>query len=646
MPLSPEATLQEQLQPVAVEQQEASTPAAAPQPIKLSGEKEDEVIKEIGKNHSTFIASQNHTKRVKDWGIYHKAYLGIMDGGGSFPWKDSSNCDLGVVEMCVDNIKSRYKLSTIGAKPMFNSIPVSSQGEDKKQQVTDSMNYILENDIDIEKKLDKIAQMTVEYGSCPVKLYWKRDIKETKKWEKVEDIIYPAEREDIEERGALDVIDLVDIIVPDTTETDVQKLPWIYHRIWYSLYDLKKKVKLGFFSQDKVDEVEAGLTQTKTQDTKTTEEKQKIMNEMPEERVEILECYMRFATGIDELEHECVFWFCPSTNTLMKGFYLRDLYFDAKRPIHIFRYKETGSFFGRGIPEMILPYRTLINNLFNFAVNCLMLQILPFGFYRIGSSFKPEEVRLGPGVMIPVDDINDVRIAQFPATAEIVESVVMLIMSFIERQTGISAPQMGKEFPTRKTATEVKTIMSEGNVKHEDRIQAFQDQFADLLKGVYNLYRQNQSKGREGRITTGEDYRFVTLFSAFDQLPDFDFIILGTLTTGNKAMEREDTMGLYSITSQNPLMANWWTGQLEMLKELFNTFGKRNITRFLPPDEMVKQMGQLHQQALMNQLTQAAMGQQPPAPGQHPNEPIEQPSPEGASSSAGPITPPQMGGQE
>ena len=628
----PDEVLQES---APMQEEVQSTPTTAPVAITLSVEAQDEVIREVSKNYSNFLTSQNFTKRKKDWDDFHKIYLGQMDGS-SFPWANASNCDLGVVEMCVDNIKSRYKLSTIGAKPMFNSMPVNPQGEDKKQQVTDSMNYILENDIDIEKKLDKIAQNTVEYGTCPVKIYWKRDLRERKKWDKVEDIMFPVEDNDTEEKGALDVIDLVDIIVPDTTETDVQQLPWIYHRTWYSLYDLKKKVKLGFFSQDKVDEVEAALTSTKTQDAKTAEEKQKIMNEMPEEKVEILECYMRFDTGIDKLEHECVFWVCPNTNTVLKGFYLKDLYFDAKRPIHVFRYKDTGSFYGRGIPEMIRPYRTLINNLFNFAVNCLMVQILPWGFYRIGSSFKPEEVRLAPGVMIPVDDINDVRIAEFPATATVVEGVVMLIMSFIERQTGISAPQMGKEFPTRKTATEVKTIMSEGNVKHEDRIQAFQDQFADLLKCVYNLYRQNQSKGREGRITTGEDYRFVPLFSAFDQMPDFDFIILGTLTTGNKEMERQDTMALYSITSQHPLMANYWVGQLEMLKEVFNTFGKRNIGRFLPPDQVVKQLGDMHMQALALQTAQAAQGQQPPAPGQSPGQPIESPHPQGMEQPSSP----------
>ena len=238
----------------------------------------------------------------------------------------------------------------------------------------------------------------------------------------------------------------------------------------------------------------------------------------------------------------------------------------------------------------------------------MTLQVLPWGFYRIGSSFKPEEVKLSPGVMIPIDDINDVKMGDFPTNAAQMDGVVQLIMSFIERQTGISSPHMGQEFPTRKTATEIKTIISEGNVKHEDRIQMFQNEVARLFKGIYNLYRQNQGKGRSGRIGAGEDYKFIELFSAFDRLPDFDFIILGTLTTGNKAIEREDTMALYSITSQNPIFAEWPIGQLEMLKEVFNTFGKRNIKRFLPPDELVKAYQQAKLGALEAQMNQMKAG--------------------------------------
>lgn len=597
----------------------------AADPIKLSAEKEKLLISTVVKNYDNTTNSPWYQQKGKDWDEYHKMYMGVTDPS-SFPWNDASNLDLGIVEMSVDNIKSRFKISTIGAKPMFNTIPLTEKGEESKQKVTDSMNVILETDIDAEERVDTISLYTTKYGTCVAKLYWKRDLIEKKDYQSIGDLVYPVDSNDIEEHGCVDVVDLKDFVIPENADKDVTKIPWMYHRVWYSVFDLEKKVKLGHYSREKVDQIKAALVDTKDQKTRTPEEQLELSKKMSEEKVEILECYMRFQTTDELLEKECIFWVCPKTSTLIKGFYLKDIYFNGRRPFYVFRYKETGGFYGRGLPEMLKPYRKLINDTFNYATNCLMLQILPWGFYRIGSSFKPEEVRLSPGVMIPVDDVNDVRIAQFPVNAQAAEGFVKLLMSFIERQTGISSPSMGKEFPTRKTATEVKTIISEGNVKHEDRIQVFQRVFSDLLKGIYQLYRQNQASGRKERLKENEeDYKFVNLFSHLDQLPDYDFVILGTLTTGNKAVERDDTMQLYAIATQNPLIGEYPIGQLELLKEVFNVFGKRNSKRFLPPDNIIQavtqaKMAQVQQgMQQMQQDPSVQMNTQPRGPAQGQN---------------------------
>ena len=593
---------------------EGKAKSFAPVAIEL-GDREGDLVNKVVKNYYDTIGSAWYLAKKKLWDEIHKISTGDM-GKNSFPWTDASNCDLGIVEMCADNIKSRYKISTIGAKPMFNTIPITEAGEEHKEKITDSMNYILDNDLDIEKPIDYISQNTVEYGTCPVKLYWKKDILEQKEYKEIDGIVFPDDKSTIEEKGALDVIALEDFIVPEGSGNDIQKVPWIFHRVWMSVYDLEKKVKLGFYSEEVVEKVKAALTLEKTAIAKTPEEKLSIAKKLPEEKVEVLECYMRFAVKeTDKVERECIFWVCPSTKTFMKGFFLKDIYFDGKRPFFVYRYKDMGSFYGRGIPEMIAPYRKLMNDVFNFAVNCMMLQMLPWGFYRIGSSFRPEEVRLSPGVMIPVDDINDVKIAQFPPSAQMAEGFVELLMSFVERQTGISSPHMGKEFPTRKTATEVKTVISEGNIKHEDRIQIFQDTFGEMLKGIYHLYRQNQPSGRSGRILTGEDYRFIKLFSAFDQLPDFDFLLLGTLTTGNKVVEREDTMNLYQLAANNPIIAEYPKGQLELLKDIFSIFGKRNVKRFLPPDGIIDAVTKAKMMQVAQQAQAVMSGQMPP-PGQ------------------------------
>jgi hypothetical protein len=590
--------------------------ASVLKPIKLNEDKQQEVVNLVVKNYENTTSSKWWQNLLNDWKEWHKIALSKMDPT-TFPWQDASNVDLGIVEMTCDNIKARYKTSTVGAKPMFNAIPISAEGEAAKEQVTDSMNYILDADIDADKRVDTISSNTIEYGTCVVKNFWKTDLIQIKEYKEMGGVRFPMDKDLTEEKGCWDIIELPDAIVPEGSSSDICKLPWFYQRVWYSLNDLEKKVRLGQYSEEAVEKIKAGLTEQKTSGLKTPEEKLKAIEKMPEERVEILECYMRFRID-EDFEQECIFWVCPTTRTYINGYYLRDIYHKGTRPLKVFRYKDTGSFHGRGVPEVLKPYRESLNTVFNHGVNCMMLQILPWGFYRIGSSFRPEEVRLAPGVFIPVDDINDVSVTTFPPTAQAVSGLIELLVQFIEKQTGISAPQMGNPFPTRKTATEVKTVMSEGNIKHEDRIVTFQDVFSELLKDTFNLYRQNAPEGREGRIIEGDQARYVKLFSAFDNIPDYDFIIMGTMTTGNKAIEREDSMGLYTISQQSPIFQNYPVGQLEMLKELFTTFGKRNLQRFLPPDDLVKAMTEMHIQAILGKAAMAAQGGQLAQPGQAP----------------------------
>jgi len=568
--------------------------------IELTREQEEEIKTKISSLYYKTINSSYYQNKLKLWKECHELCL-TKDTPTSFPWPDASNVDLGIIEMTVDNMKARFKLSTIGAKPMFNVIPTTPKGEAYKDKVQDFMNYVLDNEVDIDRIMDDICQKTVEYGTCITKTYWTKEIEEVMRLELIEGAFVPTKVERINQRVKVEVLALEDVIVPEGLYKEVDELPWIMHRIWLTVSDLKKKAQLGFYPQDRVDDIISFVQIQKDQQAKTAEEKIENIKQLPEEKIEILEVYMRHDIDDDMIDEECIFWYCPKANVLLKAHLLIEIFYNNKRPFHVYRYKDTGTFYGRGIPEILKPYRKAINDVFNYGVNCAMLQILPFGFYRLGSSFRPEEVKLAPGVMIPVDDPNDVRITQFPPSAALSADIVMLLMSFIERQSGISAPHMGKEFPTRKTATEIRTIITEGSLKHEDRIASFQEVFSKHLKFIFQLYKDNPISGRTLRIVEGETVRFEEALTPLEmqQLDDFDFVVLGSLTTGNKALEREDTLALYALVSKHPILQEYYSGQLELLKEVFNAFGKRNIKRFLPPEEYVGLLTEANMRKLM-----------------------------------------------
>ena len=553
---------------------------------------EEKVVPKIISLYNEVINSSYYRKKLELWRKIEEAYNSYMPPT-NYPWENASNLDLGIVEMTVDNLKARFKLSTIGAKPMFNIIPITPEGEELKSQVEKMMNFILDNHIDIDKKMDDIALETVKFGTCVVKRLWRKSRKVVRKYMETEKTVDIVDVEQIEEKGDIEILNREDVIVPEGEE-DVSKLPFIFHRLWYSPAQLREKARLGIFPKDRVEAVLDFLEERKREIEKAAEEKHLKIEKLPEEKVVVLECYMK--EEVDGELEECIFWVAPQANMLLNACLLREVYFDNQRPFYVFRYKKVkNSFWGKGVVEILLPYREALNNLFNYAINCMMLQILPWGFYRLSSAFAPEQVRLGPGVFVPVDDVNDVKIAQFPPVSRIVYDALMFVLSMVEKQTGTGAPFMGKEFPTRKTATEVRAIISEGNIKHEDRIQSFQAVFSDLLKGIYHLYQQNQPTGQYIReVDNAGRVRFVPFPSAWQLKADYDFVILGTLTTGNKVIEREDTLALYALLSKHPLIQQWLPAQQELLKEVLNAFGKKDISRFLMPDEIVRALNELN----------------------------------------------------
>jgi hypothetical protein len=573
----------------------------------------DEVLKALNEWYSKDMDSpirKTFLKNCQDW---HQAYLGYMPTT-SFPWKDSSNIDLGIVEMCVDNIKSRFKMSTIGGKPAFSAVPLNLGAEEILNEVQDMMSAGLDQQVDIEKIADLITQDTVELGNCITKRRWDRQRNNVRVYNnQVTDVNFRAPfmnmfsksvsritidvQEIVDEKPVVEIVPLDQILVPDNAPEDVMKMHHIMH-----LFELDENELNELFANDESYDVSLKEDLIKFMKKRIpSKDSPRGGREKPQESlVKSLKCaevYCKWLHKDTEFAEEVIITWAIEAKQIIRMIRLIDIYYDGRRPFRWFRYKSSGNVYGRGVVEMLYPYRTSLNTIFNMSVNCMMLQILPWGFYRYGSSFKPEDHKLSPGVWIPLDDVNDAKPAQFPPTARLADGSIGLLIQLIERQSGISAPHMGQGTTGRKTAFEVKAVISEGNIKHEERISNFQDIFSDLIHDIYNLYKFNMPDNAVFRKLY--DQRGVALKKpVFFTVPsrylmaqyDFDFVILGTLTTGNKAIEREDAIQLADLLMKFPMVQENPDAQHELAKDVILSFGKRNLDRYLLPEPAVQML--------------------------------------------------------
>uniref|UniRef100_A0A6H1ZPU8 Portal protein n=1 Tax=viral metagenome TaxID=1070528 RepID=A0A6H1ZPU8_9ZZZZ len=588
---------------------------------------ENAVLKELNAWYSRDMDStirKNFLKNCQDW---HSAYLGYMPPT-SFPWKDGMNVDLGIIEMATDNIKARFKMSTLGGKPAFAAVPLNIGAEEILNEVQDMMSAGLDQQVDIEKVADLIAQDTVELGNCITKRRWDRQRKNVRYYKNdttnvnfrapfmnlfskpVSRITIEAQ-EIVDEKPMVEIVQLNKILVPDDGPEDIQKMHHVMH-----LFDLDENELDELFANDesydpsKLEGLREFLKK-RTADKDAPRGGRDKVQESITKTIKCAEVYCKWKHNDTEFAEEVIFTWAIEAKQIIRAIKLIDIYYDGLRPFRWFRYKSSGNVYGRGVVEMLYPYRTALNTIFNMSVNCMMLQILPWGFYRYGSSFKPEDHKLAPGVWIPLDDINDAKPAQFPPTARLADGAIGLLIQLVERQSGISAPHMGQETTGRKTAFEVKAVISEGNIKHEERIANFQDIFSDLLHDIYNLYKFNMPdnaifrKLYDQRGILLKKPVFFTVPSRYMMAQyDFDFVIMGTLTTGNKSIEREDAVQLADILMKFPMIAENPDAQHELMRDVITSFGKRNMDKYLLPEPVVQMLKNMK----MKELVELAQG--------------------------------------
>jgi hypothetical protein len=588
------------------------------------GIKKEDVVKELVTLYNDNKQSTYRVTNELEWIENQKLYLSRLDAK-TFPWEGASNVDLGIVEMTVDNIKSRYAMSTIAEKPFFNALPRTSMGETNRKLVQEAMSWVLDEHLNIGLVTDKVTHNLAKHGTCFTKRRWTIPTREITRMSFDQQAGMQTETGWLAEpRGIVDVPDLQHLFFPEEADDDIQNCHYNFHRVFLSESDLKHRMdKDSPFGYDKEGTEKTLVSlRKKMQDRQKTaaQKNEKIPQQLSQDKAEILECYVFFDGDKDGYDEQMIFTICPEANAYLKGRFLADVYFDGMRPFNRFVYKDVGLLYGRGIPQMLKNYREAMNTIFNQGVDCTMMQIIPWFFYRYASSFKPEEVKLCPGKGIPVDDINDVRIATFPATAPIVEQVINLMMTFVERQTGISAPMQGEPSGSRTTAYEVGTIISEGNIKHQDRIISFHREYSNMLEGIYHLYRQNMTSDMVMRLAPDDPQKGQYLYPQADPksfLPEYDFIILGNLTMGNKQSEMQLTNALYDKLMANPFIINNPKAIVQCLKDLLNSYDKRNITNYLPPEEVTNALQDAQQKKVMAEAASGFQdGGQPGGPGQ------------------------------
>ena len=452
---------------------------------------EKEAIKTVIDHYNETINSTYRKKRVDDWEKWEKAYRGKRIPT-DFPFPSCSNIDLGIIQIHTDAIASRLKLAIIGAEPMFQMTSDTENPEILKLK-EDAMTTLCKTNLTgqigkagIEPITDAIVHNLAVYGSCIAKNRWQTTTKYRKIFPKNPFLgAEPAIISEEKERQRIDIIALEDFLIPDDI-TNIQEATYCIHRLYLSKSELKARKKV----YQNVEKVLDWLDKEKGEKTAVEKVVEKG-EEFSTERVEVLEWYGQIE--VDGEMQECILTVAKDSEILLRKSLLIDVYWNNERPFHRFALEDIGSFYGLGIPEKLGSNAEALNDIYNTSMNMGYYQMMGCGFYDKNANIDDEKFEISPGVLNPIDgDPNRaVMLIPYPAQAQIGQSFIGLLNNFIERKTAISAPSQGVELPTKRTATEIKSLIDEGSIRHQDTIQSLRTDFGLFLKSIYELYQLN-----------------------------------------------------------------------------------------------------------------------------------------------------------
>lgn len=514
-----------------------------------------------------------------------KMYEGIREAK-SDPWKNCANVSTQIVNMVVELLHSRL-LPTAWNEDLVYWQPMENTDIPNVENVQKFMKWVVK-EMRLASVIDDFVHNLILDGTSVLKIRWvpewkwvqrKIPIPEsvTAKLKRVvmmfvggkKNYKVPEQRYKITyeykkfEHCRAEIIDLEDVGFPtySVPMTREEELEYIWHRNWLSLNELKEMEAFGHY--ENVDAIGAHLDSVLVEGTKKADldaEKTKITQNKHNTLNEIIEFYDKYDYNDDGVREDIIVTIDKKSKTFLDARQLLGYSRINERPFVIGQLiRRPNRMFGKGMGEVVMPLEEEINAIHNQRLDAGTMSIIPFGVYRAGSGFKPENLEVEPGLWVPVDDINDAKWITVPNNVMISFQEERMLMELVEKLTSVGGYQSGQESDinrTRATARGTLAIIQQGEIRFTVLGKRCQLPLARALTKILRQYQDKIPPGLGARIL-GEDGE--TLFpngiAPEDLAGGYDAYMVLDSTAGSKQQDRDMRSFIYQNFMMNPFLA-------------------------------------------------------------------------------------------
>lgn len=437
----------------------------------------DYVLEEIERSENDradFLTNLETYTRLYEGKVYEK----------DFPWKDCSNVKLPFTATNCEAIFARMMNSIFAIEPFWMVKPIKAGAWEYAKNLEYFLEYASVNVLHIYDFCQKWFLPAVKYGTSPAKIHWQED---WRYYYKTEDGVRTLQKRLWSRGPKLDVIPLQDFFTPIGYNI-LDEMPWVSNRIYKNLMQLDQLAK--DYEWENLDKVKRFPVDRKGDVEEETAEKLGIENKLYD-TFEFYETYLMW--NVEDKGIWAPIW-CVVNPQSRQLVFVDDFPYDhGQWPFAVIRYMpRENSLYGIGVVQMLEHIQKTLDTHTNQIIDNATIANTRWFKWKKGTPL-PRNLKIRPGMIVPMDDPNDLVAEQMGDTYQSNPFYIQFLMQQGERRSGLTEYSLGRESPvvgSRATATSTLALIQESNRRFDLTLRDIRNSSSEVGYQCLELWQQ------------------------------------------------------------------------------------------------------------------------------------------------------------
>jgi hypothetical protein len=567
----------------------------------------------------------------------------------SFPWYGAADYFVPMTEWIVDAVWSRVNESLFSQEPAMMAQGQDSMSIESQDGVTDFVDQVLREKVKLRENIEFFFKQMIKIPFAVCKYTWVTEYDPVIRKEKVHVFVNqmtgdtqtilpddpeadmkqmqmhangyePAGMQDYwvkQDKPLIDEPQLTYVKFADYVwcpgSKKGKRLYWEGDRCWYTMQELSNYANADIFLKEAVSKVKTAAVSRELEGVDREVAKRSALrecfhyygrlpfnqaNEVDFDSPEAIEQEVHLIVDYKEKELLYFSLWEYSREPWPDRVYIRE------------SYEETEEFEGRSLVMKLYMTQKYLNQFYNQIMNNAMIAMQKVFVKKRSQSGEAEEsLTVHPGAVWEEDNPGDIRVLEMGDLKQVSWELETSLMNFAERISNISNFQSGvgtEAGDGKKTATEVTSVIAEGNIGMNRFIQRCHGVLQKICKWTVDYYYERMPTAMERRIRNDDGFIFPSQKNAQlyadkgisqyweqdDLAGQFDWKWLGTALNSSKAQKIAVANDLMEKYLPQPMVAGSMIATWEILKQGLVARGQ-DWKKVLPPREAVLQEMQL-----------------------------------------------------